>query len=624
MSAPPRQESSRIGARLLVELLRLNSEEPATDKIRLTPQRTRHGLAVFNTVLHKLQQARLKHPSAFRVSDALVGECTEKEVSLPIAAPDWGGILLLDQLYDELQDQLASDGDAKEWFETLRLLVVRYALADYSFFFAPQNLLRRFLNQAYLALLSSTSKSRQIYWSKLNEFAHRMVQEFNGNVGCINGICIEAQTWMAGQSEQVEKIEERLRLLEVTRQRERVAEPRVVQELNRMAAGRFLPEEVVEFLHGEWRRSMLMMSMQEGIEGTQWKRQLRTGESLIEMCEGCQDEKARENYRAFYQVLIKNLRSTLVSVQDDASLLEKTLEPLELILTAMISGALPALIEVPSLAEPASHVIEAKVDRVGPKALEAIAQLREEDWVRFKTQDGCYELCKIILKAKENDPWVLVGQSGKTVAKKTARQLAQALEGGVLQLVHNTLFWDQKLESSLLQLRDQWLALRTQLGKTPGSEDIELALSTNQSDIPERVDQESSPAESRIDELLANSGLRLIDDENSPEDEPTFLDPRPISEEELSAALKAVDAMQVGGWITQETSEGEQRCKLAVKIRATEKLVFVNRLGIKALDISRQDLARLLVLGAVAILDTGAAFDSTLEKVVRSIQQDKN
>ena len=614
------RESVRVGARLLVELLRINSEEPPTDKIRLTPQRSRHGLAVFLDSLHKIQQSLLKTGTHCQVSDALVAECAGLEVPLPIAAPDWGGLLLLDQLFDELKQQLAADTEAGIWFEKLRVLVVRYALADYSFFFASQNLLRRFLNQAYLILLSSTAKSRQLYWSKLNEFANRMLVEFKGNVGSVNSICIEAQTWIAGQTEQVEKIEGRLRLLEVTRQRERVAEPRVVQELNRMTAGRSLPEEVVEFLHGEWRRSMLMMSMQEGTEGANWKRQLRTAESLIEMCEGCLDEAQRDNYRGFYQILIKNLRATLISVQNDAASLEQALEPLELILTAMMSGAAPALVEAPTLDMPATRVIEAQLDRVSPKALETIEQLREEDWVRFKTHDGQFELCKIVLKANENDPWVLVGQSGKTVAKKTARQLAQAFEGGVLQLVNRSLYWDRQLDASLGVLRQNWLALREHLGKAAGSEEQELVEADQ---VAEAAHTEAAEPASRVEEVLANSSLALVEQDDLESEKAEFLEPRAISDEELEAALSAVDALQVGGWVSQETSEGEQRCKLAVKIKATEKLVFVNRLGIKALDITRHELARLLVLGAVAILDTGAAFDSTLERVVRTIQQDK-
>ena len=43
--------------------------------------------------------------------------------------------------------------------------------------------------------------------------------------------------WFAGQTEKVEQIEERLRVLESTRRREKVAEPRVVAELNRIAGG---------------------------------------------------------------------------------------------------------------------------------------------------------------------------------------------------------------------------------------------------------------------------------------------------------------------------------------------------------------------------------------------------
>ena len=633
-------DSPRIGARLVVELLRINAEDPATDKIRLTPQRTRHAQAVLNDYLVKIQASFLQTETHWRISDALVGQCSDLEIPLPIAAPDWGGILLLDHLFDELESQHAMDPEASAWFARLRLMTVRYSLADYSFFFAQQNLLRRFLNQAYLIFLSSTSKSRTLYWRQLNQFAKRMLEAFKGDVGSVNSICIEAQAWMAGQSEKVEQIEERLRLLEVTKRKERVAEPRVVKELNRMAAGRFLPAEIIDFLQGEWRRSMLMMSMREGEDGVNWKRQLRTGESLIELCEGCQDDSKRDGFRGFYQILMKNIGATLISVQEDGTSMEQAIAPLELVLTALINGVAPPLLEVPELDVPESRVVEAELQRVSPKTLETIDQLQEDDWLRLKTADGQYELCKIVLKATADDPWVLVGQSGKTVAKKNARQLALALEGGVVQLVQRKLFWDLQLDSNLGTLRESWLELRKQLHRTAELEEPAAAKENRDLDQANPGDETVDDSEgrqdnpSRIDDLLQNSSLSLISDDavaNDKEDaseveagaEDSFLSPRPVSEEELTAALAAVDTLQVGGWIAQETSEGEQRCKLAVKIRATEKLVFVNRLGIKVLDINRQELARLLVHGAVTIVDTGAAFDSTLERVVRTIQKEK-
>lgn len=629
----------RIGARLVVELLRINAEDPVTDKIRLTPHRSRHAQAVLNDYLVKIQASLLQTDAQWRISDALVGRCSELEIALPIAAPDWGGILLLDQLFDQLQSQHAMDPEASAWFARLRLMTVRYSLADYSFFFAQQNLLRRFLNQAYLILLSSTSKSRTLYWEKLNQFAKRMLDDFKGNVASVNSICIEAQAWMAGQSEKVEQIEERLRLLEVAKRKERVAEPRVVKELNRMAAGRNLPAEVIDFLQGEWRRSMLMMSMREGEDGANWKRQLRTGESLIELCEGCLDDSKREGVRGFYQILIKNIRATLISVQEDSAGMEQAIEPLELVLSALINGAVPALLEVPELDVPENRVVEAELDRVSPKTLETIGQLQESDWLRLKTADGEYELCKIVLKATADEPWVLVGQSGKTVAKKNARQLALALEGGVIQLVQRKLFWDLQLDTNLGTLRESWAELRDQLDRSAELEDQQPEAGN------EPVDGNNGNRDnpSRIDDLLQNSSLSLVSDDTSSDEvdnsseaspdeelsgkeslpEESFLSPRPVSDEELTAALSAVDSIQVGGWIAQETSDGEQRCKLAVKIRASEKLVFVNRLGMKVLDINRQELARLLVHGAVTIVDTGAAFDSTLERVVRTIQKEK-
>jgi len=633
------QAAPRIGARLVVELLRLKADEPLTDKIRLTPQRSRHALAVLNDKFALIHKTLNLADVTCSIAHAMSEQCSDLEVALPIAAPDWGAILLVDELFDKLAQQLANDKEAAAWFARLRILVVRYAIKDYSFFFAQQNLLRRFLNQAYLTLLSNTEKSRLVHREMLNQFGKRILAEFNGDVGHVNSLCIEAQAWFAGQTEKVEQIEERLRVLESTRRREKVAEPRVVAELNRIAGGQHLPEEVIDFLHGEWRRSMLIMSMREGQEGADWKRQLRTAESLIELCKGCQDDTQRSKYRSFYQVFLRNVRTLLVSVLDDADALDAAVEPLELVLSAMINGACPALLEVKPIPLPRTQVIEAEVTRVSPKALEAIEQLSENDWLRLKTSDGRYELCKIVLKAQQDEPWVLVSQSGKTVAKKSAIQLAQALEGGVLQLVHRKLYWDRELDAELERLHQAWQ--EQQAAQSALQSSIELASSKRAS--ADSASKSEAANTSRIDELLKDSSLSLDEpiqpdsqnerrtDQSShrleaiaePDDE-SFLTPRAISDEEMSAALSAVDTIQVGGWISQETSEGEQRCKLAVKIRATDKMVFVNRLGIKILDITRQELARLLIHGAVTILDTGAGFDSTLERVVRSIQKDKN
>src|SRR3990167_7023835 len=446
----------RIGARILVELLRLHADEPATDKIKLVPARSRNAMAVLYDKLWLVQQTLQDAGLKLNAASALVERCSELQIPLPVAQPDWGLILLLDQLFDQL---LAGDGlesQAVDWLASLRLPVIRYALQDYSFFFAPQNLVRRFLNQLHLNLLSSSHKSRQILRDTLAQFIRRIQQEFRQDVSLFNSICIEAQSWFAGQDDKVGQIEQQLRSLESVRRKERVAEPRVVQELNRVAAGQALPHQLVDFLHGEWRKSLRLVSMREGEEGGTWKRQVRITESLVEFAQECVDAKGRDKHRSFYPVMMKNIRALLVSVNEDPAALEAALDPLELVLMALLSGANLEAVKVPALQLTSAQVTMAEVKQVSPRALAEIQALQTGAWLRVKTTDGSHELCRVTTKSSDDEPWVLRSESGKTIIKKTAFQLAQGLEGGVLELIGQGHWWDEKLDAMLLDLHTRW------------------------------------------------------------------------------------------------------------------------------------------------------------------------
>lgn len=609
-------QTPRIGARVVVELLRLRSRPPESSRIALTPARQKNAMAVLRDRLAGLQQAKAFPDGVTSVADALGECCSDLKIPLPVAMPDWGAILLLDQLFDRLLEQQL-DAEARRWFNALRLPVVRYALQDYSFFFTPQNLLRRFLNQLHLQLLSSSEKSRQVLRESLSGFLSRIQQEFRQDVSVCNRICIEAQTWFASHADKVEQIEEKLRVQEISRRKEQVAEPRVVRELNRIAAGRALPDLVVDFLHGEWRRSLHLVSMREGEEGSTWKRQVRITESLVELAQGCDDEQGRDKHRSFYPVLMRNIKSLLVSVNEDQAALEQALEPLELILTAMLNGARPELVEVQPLQVRETPVTTVEVKQVGGRALAAIQALQTGDLVRIKTADGSHDVFRLTLKSDGDEPWVLVSQSGKTITKKTAFQLAQGYEGGVLDIIGQNGWWDTQLETELQTLHDIWQAELA--ARPPAPEPPSAAEEPPQIQQPE-PEPEPEPVLEPAPVMSAEAIAPEAVEENDTED---FFAPRPISDEERQAALEAIDQIQIGGWIIQQTSKGEERCKLAVKLRGRDKLIFVNRLGVKVLEIDCQQLAELLARGLVSIVDTGEKFDNTLERVVRSIQEDR-
>ncbi|SDW63284.1 DUF1631 family protein [Marinobacter mobilis] len=66
------------------------------------------------------------------------------------------------------------------------------------------------------------------------------------------------------------------------------------------------------------------------------------------------------------------------------------------------------------------------------------------------------------------------------------------------------------------------------------------------------------------------------------------------------------------------------RLKLAVRIPATQKLIFVDRLGLNRTEYTEKSLIGDLVQGHVRILSEAAEFDDTLSRVVGRIRVGKS
>lgn len=86
--------------------------------------------------------------------------------------------------------------------------------------------------------------------------------------------------------------------------------------------------------------------------------------------------------------------------------------------------------------------------------------------------------------------------------------------------------------------------------------------------------------------------------------------------------LLQVDQLHTGCWVEfQEDEENTLRCKLAAIIEATGKYIFVNRTGMKVLELSRTGLALDFRRGAVRTLDDTLLFDRALESVVGNLRR---
>jgi hypothetical protein len=90
---------------------------------------------------------------------------------------------------------------------------------------------------------------------------------------------------------------------------------------------------------------------------------------------------------------------------------------------------------------------------------------------------------------------------------------------------------------------------------------------------------------------------------------------------------KQVDAIKLGGWIVVEPdrpSDEPARMKLAVRINASRKLVFVDRLGLNRREFLEDALVEGIVDGRIRVLGASAEFEDTLSRVVGRIRVGRN
>ncbi|MFP6807252.1 MAG: DUF1631 family protein [Pseudomonadales bacterium] len=100
---------------------------------------------------------------------------------------------------------------------------------------------------------------------------------------------------------------------------------------------------------------------------------------------------------------------------------------------------------------------------------------------------------------------------------------------------------------------------------------------------------------------------------------------KPENQESLLSTTKIVKSLNVGAWLQLPGKTGEKtECKLAVRLSGADKMIFVNREGLKLGDYSTDQLVHLIVSGEGKIIDEGIEFEDTLAAVVTKLRQDRN
>jgi hypothetical protein len=86
-------------------------------------------------------------------------------------------------------------------------------------------------------------------------------------------------------------------------------------------------------------------------------------------------------------------------------------------------------------------------------------------------------------------------------------------------------------------------------------------------------------------------------------------------------AVARVDNLSIGMWVEFAGEDDHNtRCKLAAKISAVDKFIFVNRQGVKVVEKTKTGLAGELHDGTVSIISDGLLFSRALESVIGNLR----
>lgn len=87
--------------------------------------------------------------------------------------------------------------------------------------------------------------------------------------------------------------------------------------------------------------------------------------------------------------------------------------------------------------------------------------------------------------------------------------------------------------------------------------------------------------------------------------------------------LGVLSNFSLGAWISIKIDNEKQRFKLVVKLAATGKYIFVDKLGVKKKEYLEADLVQAIINQEIEILSDGAEFEDSLERVVSRLRMSK-
>lgn len=453
------------------------------------------------------------------LSDLL--KTTDKK-SAAINQVDDDVINLVSMMFEFILDDRNLAAPMKALIGRLQIPMVKVAIADKSFFSKGGHPARRLLNEMAMACLgwqesSEENQRKDSLYNKMQETVAVILKDFETDMSIFDRLLIDFRSYMEKEKRRAQILEQRTIDAEDGKAKSERARAQVDAELNRICAGRELPEAATKMLRDAWANVMFITCLKLGVDSQEWQDRSMTAQQLVWSVSASMDKDNRQRLLKLVPELLQKLRTGLESISFspfETTQLFKQLEALHLTRLRGDSGVKPvgdtlppakaeAPVEAkvtvaqpipapvvekpvetvkpqPAVAAPTpAPVIKAEVAPVKPVVAEAapiveakpakpaasieldpqhvslVNNLTQGTWFEMQGEGGEKFRCRLAAIIRSAGKYIFVNRSGMKVAEETRESLALALQAKRLTILDDGMLFDRALESVISNLRDK-------------------------------------------------------------------------------------------------------------------------------------------------------------------------
>lgn len=429
----------------------------------------------------------------------------------------------------------------------------------------------------------------------------------------------EVTAFMEKEASRISRLEERLTATETGVVRSRQSKVLAASLINKMTKNRLVTQSLSEFLKGPWYDSLQLLVNEKGIDSDEWRRASALTETLLwtyQPIDEGDEEKAGQEKQKLYRIiehLPGEVRELLVALEHNTDAAETALETLEADHVSIVSGM--ALEYQPF--EPIESEADETRSTVSQVLLRKVSDLQTGQWFSHEDDHGT-QLIKLVLKLDDVKQLLFTNRNGMKVMQKSFDEFAYDLSSHSVKVINPDAAFSSTFKTYFEGLVAELKKYRQLINERKAEvdrldEERKKAQKKAQAEA-EQLARAKQEAERARQEALAARRLESARAEASKSE----------NADRVEEYKQIVASMATGAEVLLPDATGEKQvCKLAVKISAADKLIFVDRGGMKAGDYKAEELVQLLVAGDAELGDMGVEFEDTLAAVVAKLRSDR-